>query len=37
MATHNQVREIGYLLSDPKVLNEGKIGEEKIILQHEEQ
>jgi hypothetical protein len=32
MATHNQVREIGYLLSDPKVLNEGKIGEEKIIL-----
>lgn len=32
MATHNQVRAIGYLLADPKIVNEGIEGEEKIII-----
>ncbi len=32
MATHNQVRLIGYLTSDPKIINEGKPGEEKILM-----
>lgn len=33
MATHNQVREIGYLLKDPKILNEGIEGAEKVLFQ----
>jgi hypothetical protein len=33
MATHNQVREVGYLLKDPKIINEGKEGSEKILFQ----
>lgn len=33
MATHNQVREVGYLLKDPKIMNEGIEGSEKILFQ----
>lgn len=33
MATHNQVRVIGYLLKDPKIINEGVEGMEKILFQ----
>lgn len=33
MATHNQVREVGYLLKDPRVMNEGVEGSEKILFQ----
>lgn len=32
MATHNQVRLIGYLTKKPIVLNENKPGEEKILM-----
>lgn len=32
MATHNQVREVGYLLQDPKIMNEGLEGSEKILF-----
>lgn len=32
MATHNQVREIGFLLSPPKIVNEGIEGAEKILF-----
>lgn len=33
MATHNQTRLIGYILNDPKILNEGHEGMEKVIFQ----
>lgn len=33
MATHNQVREVGYLLKDPTILYEGIEGSEKILFQ----
>ena len=33
MATHNQVRLIGYIINDPKILNEGKEGMEKVVFQ----
>ena len=33
MATHNHVREVGYLLKDPKIVNEGIEGAEKILFQ----
>lgn len=33
MATHNQVREVGYLLKEPKIMNEGMEGSEKILFQ----
>lgn len=33
MATHNQVRVVGYLLKDPTVINEGKEGAERILFQ----
>lgn len=33
MATHNQVRVIGYLLKDPVIINAGKTGEEKVLIQ----
>lgn len=33
MATHNQVRLIGYILNEPKIVNEGKEGEEKVVFQ----
>lgn len=33
MATHNQVRLVGYLLKDPVLINPGKEGEEKILMQ----
>ena len=33
MATHNQVREVGYLLKDPKIINEGETGLEKVLFQ----
>lgn len=33
MATHNQVRELGYLLKEPKIINEGIEGSEKILFQ----
>lgn len=32
MATHNQVRIIGYLMQNPKVINEGVFGSEKILM-----
>lgn len=32
MAIHNQVRLVGYLLKDPTVQNEGKLGEEKVLV-----
>ena len=32
MATHNQVRVIGYLLKDPQIMNEGEEGGEKVIF-----
>ena len=32
MATHNQVRVIGYLLKDPQIINEGEDGGEKVIF-----
>ncbi len=33
MATHNQVRLVGYLLKDPKIINEGQEGAEQILFQ----
>ena len=33
MATHNQVRLIGYILNDPKIINAGQEGIEKILFQ----
>jgi len=33
MATHNQVRIVGYLIKEPKIKNEGIEGEEKFIAQ----
>lgn len=33
MATHNQVREVGYLIKDPVILNEDVEGSEKILFQ----
>lgn len=33
MATHNQVRVIGYLLKEPKIINEGEEGAEKVLFQ----
>ena len=33
MATHNQVRLIGYILNDPKIVNAGQAGVEKVIFQ----
>ena len=32
MATHNQVRTVGFLKNDPKILNEGVEGAEKILF-----
>ena len=32
MATHNQVRAVGFLKNDPKILNEGVEGAEKILF-----
>ena len=32
MATHNQVRAVGFLKNDPKILNEGVEGAEKNII-----
>lgn len=32
MATHNEARLIGYILNDPKILNEGKEGQEKVVF-----
>lgn len=33
MATHNQVRIVGYLMKEPTIINEGMPGEEKFIVQ----
>lgn len=33
MATHNQVREVGYLVKEPTIFNEGIEGSEKILFQ----
>lgn len=32
MATHNQVRMVGFLLAHPKIINEGQEGAEKAIF-----
>ena len=32
MATHNEVRIVGYLKKDPMIMNPGVEGEEKIFL-----
>lgn len=32
MATHNQTRQVGYLLHDPQVINEGLEDEEKVLF-----
>ena len=32
MATHNQVRAVGFLKKDPKILNEGVEGAEKVLF-----
>lgn len=32
MATHNQVRVVGYILNEPIILNEGQEGNEKILF-----
>ena len=33
MATHNQVRVVGFLLNDPHIVNEGMQGAERIVYQ----
>lgn len=33
MATHNQMRILGYLLKDPTIINDGMEGDEKILFQ----
>lgn len=33
MATHNQVRIVGYILKEPAIINEGIAGEEKFVAQ----
>ncbi len=32
MATHNQVRVVGFLIDEPNIINEGDIGNEKVLF-----
>ena len=32
LATHNQVRIVGFLLNDPIITNENDMGEEQVLI-----